>query len=153
MPVHPGAEGPFCRESVHAGDIHGESGLDGTTLLPEPGAEAVGTPNAVLAMRDALMGEQGAWLVATGALTNVAVLFRVFPELVGRVLGLSVMGGAVGGGFTGARMGRVRGEGERFGNWTPWAEFNVYVSRGICFVLLCYAMLSRRAGGVVMNAD
>ena len=37
------------------------------------------------------------------------------------------MGGAVGGGFTDAILGKVEGEGERFGNHTPWAEFNIYV--------------------------
>ena len=37
------------------------------------------------------------------------------------------MGGAVGGGFTNAPMGKVDGDGERFGNWTPWAEFNIYI--------------------------
>lgn len=37
------------------------------------------------------------------------------------------MGGAVGGGFTDAPMGKVDGDGERFGNWTPWAEFNIYI--------------------------
>lgn len=38
------------------------------------------------------------------------------------------MGGAVGGGFTNAPMGSLEGEGtERFGNWTPWAEFNIYI--------------------------
>lgn len=107
----------------------GESGLDGTTLLPRPVKEAVGEPNAVLAMRQALMGqaEGTAWVVATGALTNVALLFATFPELVGHVRGLSIMGGAIGGGFTEAPMGRVEGEGERFGNWTRWAEFNIYV--------------------------
>ncbi len=35
------------------------------------------------------------------------------------------MGGAVGNGFTDAPMGKVKGEGERFGNWTAYAEFNV----------------------------
>lgn len=86
----------------------------------------------MLAMRHAL-SEQGAgtaWVVATGALTNVALLFATFPELVGHVAGLSVMGGAVGGGFTDAPVGHVEpveGEGERFGNWTRWAEFNIYV--------------------------
>lgn len=24
-------------------------------------------------------------------------------------------------------MGSIAGEGERFGNWTPWAEFNIYI--------------------------
>ena len=80
-------------------------------------------------MRDALVAEenQTVWLVATGALTNVALLFATFPELVGHVKGLSIMGGAIGGGFTDAPLGKVKGEGERFGNTTRWAEFNIYV--------------------------
>lgn len=111
----------------------GVSGLDGTTLLPRPLSRAVTRPNAVLAMRHALMEQPGgeAWLVATGALTNVALLFATFPELVEHIKGLSIMGGAIGGGFTDAPMGHVKGEGERFGNWTRWAEFNIYV-RAIC---------------------
>jgi len=36
------------------------------------------------------------------------------------------MGGAIGSGFTSAPMGTVSGKGERFGNITPWAEFNIY---------------------------
>lgn len=37
------------------------------------------------------------------------------------------MGGAVGGDFTDAPKGKVKGEEtERFGNETPWAEFNIY---------------------------
>ena len=82
-------------------------------------------------MRHALIEqpEGKAWLVATGALTNVALLFATFPELVEHIKGLSIMGGAIGGGFTDAPMG----EGERFGNWTTWAEFNIYVraTRGL----------------------
>lgn len=96
-------------------------------------------PNAVLAMRHALIEQPRgtAWLVATGALTNVALLFATFPELVEHIKGLSIMGGAIGGGFTDAPMGHVKGEGERFGNWTRWAEFNIYVRAylrgpGIC---------------------
>lgn len=110
--------------------LSGESGLDGTSLLPRSvREEAVRTPGAVLAMREAVVGQAvgTAWVVATGALTNVALLFATFPELVERIAGLSIMGGAVGGGFTDAPMGRVEGEGERFGNWTRWAEFNIYV--------------------------
>ena len=107
----------------------GSTGLDGTTLLPDPATVPVKRPNAVLAMRYALMEQPAgtAWVVATGALTNVALLFATFPEVVGHVKGLSIMGGAVGGGFTDAPMGRVKGEGERFGNHTRWAEFNIYV--------------------------
>lgn len=67
------------------------------------------------------------WLVATGALTNVALLFATFPEVVKHIKGLSIMGGAIGGGFSDAPISYVRGEGERIGNTTKWAEFNIYV--------------------------
>ena len=41
------------------------------------------------------------------------------------------MGGAVGGGFSSAPLGTVKGEEgrERVGNVTRWAEFNIYVSQ------------------------
>jgi uridine nucleosidase len=108
--------------------MSGQTGLDGTTHLPQPIAQAIEKPNAVLAMRHALLAEtQGtSWLVATGTLTNVALLFAAFPDLVGHIKGLSIMGGAIGGGFTDAPLGTVKGEGERFGNTTAWAEFNIY---------------------------
>lgn len=67
-----------------------------------------------------------AWLVSTGTLTNIGLLFQKYTDLAGHLKGLSIMGGAVGGGFTDAPMGTVKGEGERFGNWTPYAEFNIY---------------------------
>ena len=81
-------------------------------------------------MRHALLDqpEGEAWVVATGTLTNVALLFAIFPELVSHTKGLSIMGGAIGGNFTNAVLGTVEGEGERFGNITPWAEFNIWVS-------------------------
>jgi uridine nucleosidase len=66
-----------------------------------------------------------AWLVSTGTLTNVGLVFQKYPDLAGHIKGLSIMGGAVGNGFTSAPMGTVKGEGERFGNFTAYAEFNV----------------------------
>ena len=97
--------------------------------MPKPGARPIHRPNAVLAIRHALVEQPpgSAWLVATGALTNVALLFATFPELVTHIQGLSIMGGAIGGGFTEAPMGHRKGQGERFGNHTRWAEFNIYV--------------------------
>ena len=124
IPVHRGAVKPFCRSAVHAPEYHGETGLDGSDRLPEAQALAIERPNAVLAMRDAIMSdpEKGTFLVATGALTNVALLFATFPETVSRVKGLSIMGGGIGQGFT-----EVTGLREGGGNWTEWAEFNIYV--------------------------
>ena len=58
-------------------------------------------------------------------MTNICLLFQKYTDLASHLKGLSIMGGAVGGGFTYAPMGKVKGEGERFGNWTSYAEFNV----------------------------
>ncbi|PGH08815.1 hypothetical protein AJ80_07774 [Polytolypa hystricis UAMH7299] len=128
IPVHPGASKPFCRLAVHAVDIHGTSGLDGTDLLPTPTTPPVINPNAIVAMRDALLSQpkDTAWLVATGTLTNIALLFATFPEVAGHIRGLSIMGGAIGDKFTDAPMSRLSGEETRVGNTTQWAEFNIY---------------------------
>ncbi|QRD06360.1 hypothetical protein JI435_117420 [Parastagonospora nodorum SN15] len=127
--VYSGAAKPIVRDAVHAADIHGESGLDGVTLLPQPIEPAVTGVNYLEAMYKALISTplDTAWLVSTGTLTNIGLLFQKYPDLAGHLKGLSIMGGAVGGGFTNAPMGKVKGEGERFGNWTAYAEFNIYV--------------------------
>ncbi|KAI0175600.1 Inosine/uridine-preferring nucleoside hydrolase [Hypoxylon sp. FL1284] len=131
--VHAGAPQALARPPTHApADIHGESGLDGTTLLPTPAAERTAAahagPGAVDAMAAALGGcaPGTAWVAATGALTNVAALFAAHPELRERVAGVTSMGGSVGDGFTAAPMGVVDGV-PRVGNYTQWAEFNVLI--------------------------
>lgn len=123
VPVYPGASRPFCREPAAAPDIHGDSGLDGTTHLPEPTVPAKEDP-AIPAMYRALKQQppKTAWLVSVGALTNTALLFATFPDIAEHIAGLSIMGGAVGAGFTKAKIGHVRDEGEeRVGNWSRWA--------------------------------
>ncbi|QDS73685.1 hypothetical protein FKW77_002978 [Venturia effusa] len=108
--VFPGAEKPFCREAVHAADIHGESGLDGTTILPDPVAKPQsGEHGGIHAIYESLIKTPPgtAWLVATGALTNIALLFAVYPHLASHIAGLSIMGGAIGGFFSYAPIGRV----------------------------------------------
>ncbi|KAI9720799.1 MAG: hypothetical protein M1812_002638 [Candelaria pacifica] len=128
VPVYPGTSKPFCRDAVYAPNIHGATGLDGTKLLPPPTTQHITEVNAIVAARVALLQQPigTAWLVATGALTNVAFLFAIYPEVSQHIKGLSVMGGAIGGGLTDAPMGKVKGEGERMGNCTRWAEFNIY---------------------------
>ena len=53
-------------------------------------------------MKEALFAQPKgtAWLVATGPLTNIALLFAVFPNLAEHIAGLSIMGGAIGSDFT-----------------------------------------------------
>lgn len=128
VPVYAGASKPLERAAAFAPDIHGESGLDGTTDLPVPTVPAKTDVPAIEAMYRALSARATgtAWLVATGALTNVAQLVAKYPLIVSHLAGLSIMGGAIGDGFTDAPLGKVQGEGERYGNWTPYAEFNIY---------------------------
>jgi uridine nucleosidase len=109
-------------------DIHGESGLDGTELLPKPLVSPIRDVAAIDAMAAALKKQppNTAWIVATGTVTNVALLFQKYPELVEHIKGLSIMGGAIGDGFTDAIMGEVNGV-KRIGNWTQYAEFNILI--------------------------
>lgn len=127
--VYPGHAHALHRAPIHAPtDIHGESGLDGTDLLPKPRVQPDRSVSAVDAMAAALRAtEPGtAWVVATGGLTNLGALFLAHPDLADHIKGVSIMGGAVGNGFTPAVMGQVDGV-ERIGNYTPWAEFNVLI--------------------------
>ena len=84
-------------------------------------------------MHDAVMAcpKDTAWIVATGALTNIALLTSIFPETASHVRGLSIMGGAIGDRFTSVNLGpsfrdetgKMR---DRIGNQTPYAEFNIW---------------------------
>lgn len=146
--VYPGAAKALQRDAVHAVAIHGESGLDGTDLLPPPALAARGDEGtrAVDAMAAALRAcpPRAAWVVATGALTNVAALFAAHPDLRAHVAGLSVMGGSVGGGFTPAVMGRV-GDVDRVGNYSQWAEFNVLIDPEAAAAVLHDPVLAPKA--------
>lgn len=125
IPVYQGVSQPFCRPVASAADIHGESGLDGTTCLPIPTATPKTDMIAVEATYKALISQppNTAWLVATGSLTNTALLFSIYPSLATHIAGLSIMGGAIGSGFSSARQSST----DHFGNWTPWAEFNIWL--------------------------
>ncbi|KAH6608723.1 dna glycosylase [Trichoderma cornu-damae] len=128
IPLYAGLDKALERPALHAPtDIHGDSGLDGTDLLPVPQC-APSTEPAIDAMAAALKAQPAgtAWIVATGAVTNVGALFRKHPGLIPHIKGLSIMGGSIGGGFSDAPLGKVDGK-ERIGNTTPYAEFNVFV--------------------------
>ncbi|PFH59803.1 hypothetical protein XA68_11882 [Ophiocordyceps unilateralis] len=124
--LHAGHAKALHRPALHAPtDIHGVSGLDGTALLPHPACQPSGV-HAVDAMAAALRSQPPgtAWIVATGALTNVAALFEQNPDLVHHIKGLSLMGGSFGHGFSDAPISSVDGV-ARIGNVSPHAEFNV----------------------------
>lgn len=146
--VYVGASQALVRRPIKepAADIHGETGLDGTALLPQPlRAPADDDVSAVEAMARALAAEPAgtAWLVATGTLTNVAQMFAVHPELADHIAGLSIMGGAIGDGFTAAVAGSVNGR-PRIGNTTPFAEFNILLDPEAAAALLHNPRLARK---------
>lgn len=97
--------------------------------MPKATKPAITDKNPILAMRDALLAQPKGvpWLIATGALTNVGLLFATFPEVAEHIQGLSLMGGGVGDGFTTSSVSRLPGQQQRIGNVTNFAEFNVYV--------------------------
>jgi len=101
--------------------------------------------SAVDAMAQALLGtEKGtAWLIATGALTNVAMVFQRYPELTGHLKGLSIMGGAIGDRFTAAQLGHVDGV-PRIGNWSPYAEFNILIDPEAAHSIFSNEVLARK---------
>ena len=109
IPVAGGAVKPLMRELIIADNVHGESGLDGPTL-PEP-VFAPQNCTAVELMAKVLReSAEPVTLVATGPQTNVALLLNSHPELHGKIARIVMMGGAMG-----------------LGNWTPAAEFNIFV--------------------------
>lgn len=83
VPVHVGKSTPLIRNISTAPDIHGESGLDGTDLLPQPKRKPLLHCNALQDMRDAIMScpPNTAWLIATGPLTNAVLVLETFPEV------------------------------------------------------------------------
>ncbi|MFM9082415.1 MAG: nucleoside hydrolase, partial [Actinomycetota bacterium] len=117
-PLHRGAERPLVAPPRHAPEVHGESGLDGAVLpapsRPEDSRDAVGY------IIDTCRAEEGLWLVPIGPLTNIALALRAAPDLVGRIAGISLMGGGT------------------FGNRTPAAEFNVWADPEAAAIVFGY---------------
>ena len=107
VPVHQGAVRPIVAEPQYATYVHGESGLDGADL-PAP-TSTVDGDDAVGFIIDTVRANEGAWLVPTGPLTNIAMALRLAPDIAKRIAGISLMGGGT------------------FGNRTTAAEFNIWV--------------------------
>ncbi len=108
VPVAAGADRPLVREPWVPVEFHGDSGLDGADL-PEPAVGPAGLSAVELMAAVLRESEEPVTLVATGPLTNVALLLRAVPALHARIAGISLMGGSLGA-----------------GNTTASAEFNIW---------------------------
>jgi pyrimidine-specific ribonucleoside hydrolase len=109
IPVAGGALKPLARELIIADNVHGETGLDGPTL-PEPGFAPLPITAVELMAEKLRLSPVPVTLVPSGPLTNIALLLAAHPDLHPKIERIVLMGGAAG-----------------VGNWTPAAEFNIYV--------------------------
>ncbi|WP_054957090.1 nucleoside hydrolase [Paenibacillus dakarensis] len=107
-PVAKGSSQPLVRKRETAADIHGDSGMDGPTL-PSP-TKTIAAEHAVDFIIEQLLASDGdITLVPVGPLTNIAMAMRKEPLIVPKIREIVLMGGGT------------------FGNWTPAAEFNIFV--------------------------
>jgi purine nucleosidase/pyrimidine-specific ribonucleoside hydrolase len=119
-PVAKGAAQPLSRAFSKATDFHGEDGLAGISSLCLPAGQLRYPPaDASLSPFDAVTcllnciqrAPDELTLIALGPLTNLARAWQRDAEVVGQLLEVVIMGGAV----------------TVPGNVTPVAEFNIYV--------------------------
>lgn len=109
IPVVKGASKPLRRDLIIAEEIHGETGLDGAELPNPTVPELEQSANEFLA-ETVRASEEKITLIATGPLTNIAIFLLSHPELKEKIELISFMGGACFG-----------------GNYSPHAEFNIFV--------------------------
>lgn len=108
-PIAMGRPRPLASEPITAGNIHGQTGLDGPKL-PEPAGKLSELPSVELMARVLRESDEPVTLVPTGPLTNIAALLLAHPELKPKIGEISLMGGGI-----------------ATGNWTAAAEFNILV--------------------------
>lgn len=108
VPVVQGARRPLVKASEIAPEIHGETGMDGP-VLADPKIQ-VTEGHAVDFIIDQVMSStESVTLVPTGPLTNIAMALIKEPRIIENIDEIVLMGGGT------------------FGNWTPAAEFNIFV--------------------------
>lgn len=107
-PVYSGLDVPLVRERITAGNIHGETGLDGPVFAArKKEAEAGYGVNFII---ETVMNNPGEiTLVPTGPLTDIAMAIRMEPKVATYAKQIVAMGGSMG-----------------EGNVTASAEFNIY---------------------------
>lgn len=103
-----GAPQPMMTALDTADYIHGVEGL-GNVILPESDKEFDSRPAWDVIYDEAVKAGGELEVAAVGPLTNIALLFRKYPDAPKLIKKLTIMGG----GLTG-------------GNHSPWGEFNIW---------------------------
>lgn len=108
VPIAAGSDTPLVRTLQPAEHIHGANALGGPEL-PEPTVDLDGR-SALELIRDTLdAADEPVTIIATGPLTNIALLVRTYPDRLAKVEQVVWMGGSTG-----------------RGNESPYAEFNAW---------------------------
>lgn len=136
IPVAAGRSGPLARPLSTAAVMHGESGLAGP-LPAEPSRSASALSALELIEQTLVNAHEPVTLVATGPLTNMADVVTELPHLHHRIREVVIMGGAV-----------------DLGNWTPAAEFNIWVDPEAADIVFAHACVpDGRTNAVQPPAD
>ena len=107
IPVYRGCERPMVRAKITAGDIHGETGLDGPVFPPLE--LKLQEKHAVNYIVDTLTAaKEPITMVTTGPMTNLGMALRMRPAIAEKIERIVLMGGSY-----------------QNGNVTPAAEFNI----------------------------
>jgi pyrimidine-specific ribonucleoside hydrolase len=131
IPVAAGRAAPLVRDLSTAAVMHGETGLAGP--LPAQPSRAALEIGAIALMQQVVADSaEPVTLVATGPLTNVADLITQQPEIVDQLAQIVIMGGAV-----------------DLGNWTPAAEFNIWVDPHAADLVFRHGCAENRTPGLV----
>lgn len=139
--VSKGASKPLVRNLRTAEHKHGTEGL-GNARLPDPKVvNDYGKPAPqALAEVSESYGKGKLWLVCTGPLTNIALAFSLWPELVKRLEKMVIMGGA----YFLTPYG--------YGNVTPLSEFNMWTDPEAAKIVL-RSKVSRVLVGLDVTTD
>ena len=101
IPVAAGADRPLIEPLVDASNVHGVTGMEGYDF-PEPKKELLLEEHAVNAMHRVIMeSAEPVTLVPIAPLTNIALLFTMYPEVKANIKEIVMMGGSAGRGNKG----------------------------------------------------
>lgn len=107
--VSVGASRPLIKAAAFASEIHGETGLDGPELPKVPALKPTDMHAVDTIIEKINQSDSKVTIIATGPLTNIAMAMNKDPKIVENIEMITIMGGGT------------------FGNWTPTAEFNIWV--------------------------
>lgn len=108
IPVYKGQSRPLVRQIEIATEIHGDSGMDGP-VLSDPKTKEEEQHAVDFIIESVKNSKDKVTLVPTGPLTNIAMALIKDPTIADNIEEIVLMGGGT------------------FGNWTPAAEFNIFV--------------------------